>query len=324
MILHFEIGNDKVNPAKVNVQEVPNPKGTTKYIQLTDINQKLKVNAKFFGKRGFKTEDIITSAAHSINSDEPWSAAAIMFDPSKFDDDYDPNLRLKWANNSKNFSPMLIGTKVQEDEEVIIYITLPTTYKILGYYSPYSLLSTYFTKDVCNGCTIVAKRSQVESGDAVFTVMYFDKTDKLLKTATIQNVLAENFTNSVAISVMSGAKYKTYNEKNKKYKSSMRFKIRAATGDMITSAFITSSESHDELNEILSKKSNEKKCTPNPTIFVVTENDDDLDNALDFIANDGYKSVTLYNIRVPKDKLTERKIFSIFNYDKENDTVVAI
>ena len=331
MITHFCLGNVDVAPTKVFVKSVRRPDVKdavyTKFISLAEINQQLRLNAKFLEKKRITTDDLIIAASRSEDgATNPWSASVIRFRSPLFEEDeIDPNLRLRWANNSKTFAPMLVGGKAQDDEDVIIYITLPTSYKVLGYYSAYSILNTYFIKDVCTGCVIVAKKSDLMQEDhpVIFNCTFFDYSDKTYKTAEI-NIDAEANV-SVKYSDVAKAKIKSFAEKNAKYKQSMRFRIRSNNGNMITSAFITNSESYDELKEILDKKVTEKKAF-NPVIFVINDvnSDDDINDALDFVQNDNYKAITLYNISINRDSFKSRKIHNIFNYDKENDTVVGI
>jgi hypothetical protein len=272
------------------------------------------------------SNDLNIATVHSEESESnPWTATTVRFKAPMIDEEIDPNLRLRWANNSKTFSPMLVGGKAQDDEDVIIYITLPTSYKVLGYYSACSILNTYFVKDVCTGCVVVAKKSDIikDEKPILFDCTFFDYSDKTFKTAEI-NIDAE-LNPSVKYDNVPKNKIKSFAEKNSKYKQSMRFRIRSNNGNMITSAFITNSESYDELKEILDKKVTEKKAF-NPVIFVINDvnSEDDINDALDFVQNDNYKAITLYNISIPRDSFKSRKIHNIFNYDKENDTVVGI
>lgn len=335
MIIHFCLGNDDVDPTKVFVKSVrrtdTNNKGNkgasyTKYLTLDAINQQLKLNAKFMENKRITNEDIhITASGSEEDAPNSWSAAVIRFKAPMIDEEIDPNLRLRWANNSKTFSPILVGGKSQDDEDVIIYVTLPTSYKVLGYYSACSILHTYFVKDLCTGCVIVAKKSELMQDEqpVIFNCTFFDYSDKTFKTAEI-NIDAD-INASVTYGNVPKAKIKSFAEKNSKYKQSMRFRIRSNNGNMITSAFITNSESYDELKEILDKKVTEKKAF-NPVIFVINDvnSEDDINDALDFVQNDNYKAITLYNISIPRDSFKSRKIHNIFNYDKENDTVVGI
>ena len=329
MITHFCLGNVNVDSSKVFIQTFKRPdvKGaTTKNLSLADINQRLKLNAKFLENKRINSNDLNIATVHSEESESnPWTATIVRFKAPMIDEEIDPNLRLRWANNSKTFSPMLVGGKAQDDEDVIIYITLPTSYKVLGYYSACSILNTYFVKDVCTGCVVVAKKSDIikDEKPILFDCTFFDYSDKTFKTAEI-NIDAE-LNPSVKYDNVPKNKIKSFAEKNSKYKQSMRFRIRSNNGNMITSAFITNSESYDELKEILNKKVTEKKAF-NPVIFVINDvnSEDDINDALDFVQNDNYKAITLYNISIPRDSFKSRKIHNIFNYDKENDTVVGI
>ena len=329
MITHFCLGNVNVDSTKVFIQTFKRPdvKGaTTKNLSLADINQRLKLNAKFLENKRMNSNDLNIATVHSEESESnPWVATTVRFKTPMVNEEIDPNLRLRWANNSKTFSPMLVGGKAQDDEDVIIYITLPTSYKVLGYYSACSILNTYFVKDVCTGCVVVAKKSDLikDEKPILFDCTFFDYSDKTFKTAEI-NIDAE-LNPSVKYDNVPKNKIKSFAEKNSKYKQSMRFRIRSNNGNMITSAFITNSESYDELKEILDKKATEKKAF-NPVIFVINDvnSEDDINDALDFVQNDNYKAITLYNITIPRDSFKSRKIYNIFNYDKENDTVVGV
>lgn len=329
MIIHFCLGNVNVDPTKVFIQTFKRPdvKGaTTKNLSLADINQRIKLNAKFLENKRINNNDLNIVTFHSEDGESNhWAATTVRFKTPDDVDGIDPNLRLRWANNSKTFSPMLVGGKAQDDEDVIIYITLPTSYKVLGYYSACSILNTYFVKDVCTGCVVVAKKSDIikDEKPILFDCTFFDYSDKTFKTAEI-NIDAD-LNPSVKYDNVPKNKIKSFAEKNSKYKQSMRFRIRSNNGNMITSAFITNSESYDELKEILDKKVTEKKAF-NPVIFIINDVDseDDINDALDFVQNDNYKAITLYNITIPRDNFKSRKIYNIFNYDKENDTVVGV
>ena len=327
MILHYTLGDViKVDPTKVSITTFKNDKNiVSKYISIRDIKQKLRLNAKFLEKKKLTNDDIINTSWF-INKPEDgivWHATKTRFNSANFDENNDPNMKLKWVNNSKNFSPMFIGTKTQTDEEVIIYVTIPITFKVLGYYSPYSLLNTYFVKDVCTGCTIVTTKSKLEENGLVFSINYFDKSDNTVKSAVIKDVLNDDLSSSVTMTNVTSNKLPDLEEKNKKFKNSMRFKIRSVDGSMLTSAYITTQEKHDELRSILIKKANEKKCSPDVTIFTV-DNMETIDDMLDFAASDKYKAITLYEISIPREKLKERKFYNVFNYNSETDSVVAM
>jgi hypothetical protein len=221
---------------------------------------------------------------------------------------------------------MLIGTKTQESEEVIVYVTIPVSFKILGYYSPYSMLSTYFVKDAnmsMTGCVIVTTRKQLEENGLVFSMNYFDRTDNTIKTATIKDVLSEDFSGSVVMSNVTSNKITDLEEKNAKFKTSMRFKVRSVDGTMLTTAYVTTADKHAELESTLNKKIAEKKCPPDPTIFVV-EDMETVDDVLDFAASGKYKAITLYEISIPREKFKERKFYNVFKYNSETDSVVAL
>ena len=328
MILHFTLGDVSVDPTKVGITTFKNDKNiVTKFISLRDIKQKLRLNAKFLEKRKLTNSDLIIHPFRAVHgSNSLWTATRIRFNEANFDDNNDPNLKLKWVNNSRNFTPMLIGTKTQESEEVIIYVTIPVSFKILGYYSPYSMLSTYFVKDTnmsMAGCVIVTTRKQLEENELVFSMNYFDRTDNTIKTATIKNVLSEDFAGSVVMSNVTSNKITDLEEKNEKFKTSMRFKVRSVDGTMLTTAYVTTSDKHAELESALNKKIAEKKCPPDPTIFVV-EDMETVDDVLDFAASGKYKAITLYEINIPREKFKERKIYNVFKYNSDTDSVVAL
>jgi hypothetical protein len=328
MILHFTLGDVSVDPTKVGITTFKNDKNiVTKFISLRDIKQKLRLNAKFLEKRKLTNSDLIVHPFRAVHgSNSLWTATRIRFNEANFDDNNDPNLKLKWVNNSRNFTPMLIGTKTQESEEVIIYVTIPVSFKILGYYSPYSMLSTYFVKDTnmsMAGCVIVTTRKQLEENELVFSMNYFDRTDNTIKTATIKNVLSEDFAGSVVMSNVTSNKITDLEEKNEKFKTSMRFKVRSVDGTMLTTAYVTTADKHAELESALNKKIAEKKCPPDPTIFVV-EDMETVDDVLDFAASGKYKAITLYEINIPREKFKERKIYNVFKYNSDTDSVVAL
>lgn len=326
MILHFTLGDVSVDPTKVGITTFKNDKNiVTKFISLRDIKQKLRLNAKFLEKRKLTNSDLIVNSFRAMDGPK-WTATRIRFNEANFDDNNDPNLKLKWVNNSRNFTPMLIGTKTQENEEVIIYVTIPVSFKILGYYSPYSMLSTYFVKDTdmsMAGCVIVTTRKQLEENELVFSMNYFDRTDNTIKTATIKNVLSEDFAGSVVMSNVTSNKITELEEKNEKFKTSMRFKVRSVDGTMLTTAYVTTADKHAELESTLNKKITEKKCPPDPTIFVV-EDMETVDDVLDFAASGKYKAITLYEINIPREKFKERKFYNVFKYNNATDSVVAL
>lgn len=326
MILHFTLGNVAVDPTKVGITTFKNDKNiVTKFISFKDIKQKLRLNAKFLEKRKLTNNDLIVNPFRSMDGPK-WTATRIRFNEANFDDNNDPNLKLKWVNNSRNFTPMLIGTKTQESEEVIVYVTIPVSFKILGYYSPYSMLSTYFVKDAnmsMTGCVIVTTKKQLEENGLVFSMNYFDRTDNTIKTATIKNVLSEDFSGSVVMSNVTSNKITDLEEKNEKFKTSMRFKVRSVDGTMLTTAYVTTADKHAELESTLNKKIAEKKCPPDPTIFVV-EDMETVDDVLDFAASGKYKAITLYDISIPREKFKERKFYNVFKYNSETDSVVAL
>lgn len=331
MILHFTLGDVAVAPTKVGITTFKNDKNiVTKFISLRDIKQKLRLNAKFLEKMKLTNIDLIVNsfrpAAFGAVDGPKWTATRIRFNEANFDDNSDPNLKLKWVNNSRNFTPMLIGTKTQESEEVIVYVTIPVSFKILGYYSPYSMLSTYFVKDAnmsMTGCVIVTTIKQLEENGLVFSMNYFDRTDNTIKTVTIKNVLSEDFSGSVVMSNVTSNKITDLEEKNEKFKTSMRFKVRSVDGTMLTTAYVTTADKHAELESTLNKKIAEKKCPPDPTIFVV-EDMETVDDVLDFAASGKYKAITLYEISIPREKFKERKFYNVFKYNSETDSVVAL
>jgi hypothetical protein len=350
MIARFNIGTFTSN-AGVDELYVTYDQYGNKFIGFEDIEQRIIMRSNNKDFRTLAPTDV-SVAAMSDDVVIEKNNKNIPYSWKKYQFHNDMDKRYRWVNNIKNFNPMLLATRADDNgeyppETYIMYLAIEyPRYKVLSYFTKYSILNTFNKVDKYNGCTIVfdADEHTNAEDDVIIEIKFFDTVTKVYRVCTI--TMDGNGNPEMNMRYADGPEVGKLKFLNSKFKSSFRIRIKPKPGSLLTQAYIypiTNPEySDDQLtiaNEKVEKMISEKATEFHPeTNFylipiseVTTEGENDkpeynreeIESALEEISEAKCTAITTFGINIPNDLIKKYHIRNIFNYDIATDKIYS-
>ena len=280
------------------------------FIAKDDIRQRIRIDGKV-DEKTFPELGELTPV---------WSAANMQC--------YDILPGTKWVNNNRNMNPLLINNKdVSEDNnQIVIYITVSNNYAITRFRTSHRILQTYHKKDMYQGCAIVLNTSDRELDNRVISINVYDKKKDQYSQFNISftkddlnklNIERRAVTNKAALDVMK-------NQTSKYNNRYMGFKIITKPEELITLAYVTSDKFMDEIVNLTKSKN-----INNPLIIGINPDDLKDSNTLesltamlqDTFTTGRIRAITQCGVDLPLDVIRQLKLLYVFNYDVKHNVL---
>lgn len=236
---------------------------------------------------------------------------------------------LRWVNNNTNMNPCLVSkrdTLVDKSEQHIIFITVKSNYKILGFHTNHRLLQTYHSNGEYQGCSVVLTKEEIEKdGTNVIEIDVFDTKKNMYRILTID--FKDSESNQLLIKknkVENQDLFNTMRRKNQTRKTSTPFKIVSKENEFLTSFYLTREKFYNIMVKQTSFiKNREIINLPddfNPETFTDEERNDFIKSMSEALNRKGrIRAITLAGVNLPIDIIHELKVLYVFTYDfKQN------
>lgn len=232
----------------------------------------------------------------------------------------------KWFNNNRNMNPLLLENKFasEDNEQIVVYITVSNNYSIVRFNTPYKILQTYHKKDILQGCAVVLNSKDiVENGD-IIRISVYDKKNNAYNEFNVHFmkedhskilVNRKNITNPKVLESMKSqiAKF------NNRY---LGFKIVTKPKDLLTVAYVTSDKFKDEVVHATRNIKNPLIITINPEQLENPANNANIiKNLQKEFEESRIRAITQCGVNLPLDVVRQLKLLYVFNYDMKNNVL---
>lgn len=329
MIYRVDIGKLPNPEAKEEVTlKVTYDKYGNKFFEFEDIRQRIDIRSNVKSLAELESDAITCESLsqadvsnQEVNPDVT-NDKLIPFIGRTYHLPNDADKKYRWVNKRKNMNPMLLTNFKPKDsddeapEQYIVYVAIEQPrYKILSYRTGYDILNSFGKKDSHTGCTVVLTDEDIFNAvnDKVIEISFYDSVNKAYKTATVlidgngnlEVRVADAYPNEVG-------KLRTL---SKKYKTSLKMRIRPTANKLLTQAFICNDGNDKKLLDIIDEQYGKNEKVLSNTIVHVLSEDDNLDYILSEITKQKITAITTVDVEIPLELLKKYKIRNLFEYD---------
>lgn len=236
-------------------------------------------------------------------------------------------LPVRWVNNNKNMNPLLLMDKNADEnnEQIVIYLTVASNYSILFFNTNHRILQTYHKNNVLQGCAIVLNEEERDTQKEFIKLTVYDNKKEQFSSISIkpsENDKRKILTERKAVSDKNSIK--SMNDHMKKFKGRfMGFKIISKPKELLTSTYIVDKK----FEEIIRKKTeNISNITIYPVDAKRMKSDEEYISDLvpilkDDIDTNRIRSITLCGVNLSLNIIRDLKLLYVFNYDVKHDVL---